>query len=47
MKRILKIFNEPYEISDSDKTNNEIQSLNGEIEFDNVSFRYGEIFPGY
>jgi len=45
MKRILKILNEPYEISDSDKTNNEIQSLNGEIEFDNVSFRYGENLP--
>jgi ATP-binding cassette subfamily B protein len=45
MKRILKILNEPYEISDSDKTKNEIQSLNGEIEFDNVSFRYGENLP--
>ena len=45
MKRILKILNEPYEISDSDKTKNEIQSLKGEIEFDNVSFRYGENLP--
>jgi ATP-binding cassette subfamily B protein len=45
MKRILKILNEPYEISDSDKTKNEIQLLNGEIEFDNVSFRYGDNLP--
>jgi ATP-binding cassette subfamily B protein len=45
MKRILKILNEPYEISDSDKTKNEIQSLKGEIEFADVSFRYGENLP--
>jgi ATP-binding cassette subfamily B protein len=45
MKRILKILNEPYEISDSSKTKNEIQLLNGEIEFDNVSFRYGDNLP--
>jgi ATP-binding cassette subfamily B protein len=45
MKRILKILHEPYEISDSSKTNNEIKSLNGEIEFVNVSFRYGENLP--
>jgi ATP-binding cassette subfamily B protein len=45
MKRILKILNEPIEISDTGKTNNEIKSLNGEIEFDNVSFRYGDNLP--
>jgi ATP-binding cassette subfamily B protein len=45
MKRILKILHEPYEISDSNKTNNEIKSLKGEIEFVNVSFRYGENLP--
>jgi len=45
MKRILKILNEPYEISDSNKTKNEIHSLKGEIEFANVSFRYGDNLP--
>ncbi|MCX7875018.1 MAG: ABC transporter ATP-binding protein/permease [Melioribacteraceae bacterium] len=45
MKRLLKIFNEPYEISDSEKTNYEIKSVNGEIEFKNVKFRYKENLP--
>jgi len=42
MKRLLKIFNEPYEISNSEITDNNIDSIDGEIEFRNVSFRYLE-----
>jgi len=42
MKRLLKIFNEPYEISNSELTDNNINSIDGEIEFRNVSFRYLE-----
>ena len=45
MKRLLKIFNEPYEISDSSLTNNSINKIDGTIEFKNVTFRYGENYP--
>jgi len=45
MKRLNKIFAEPYEIHDSDKTNYSIKEIKGEIEFKNVSFRYGENLP--
>lgn len=45
MKRLLKIFNEPYEISESEKTNYNIKSIEGEIEFVNVKFRYSENLP--
>jgi len=45
MKRLLKIFNEPYEIQDSTETNYDIKKIDGEIEFKNVSFRYGENLP--
>lgn len=45
MKRLQKIFNEPYEISDTGITNNSIQSIEGEIEFENVSFRYRDDLP--
>lgn len=45
MKRLLKIFNEPYEVDDGEKTNKAIQSVKGEIEFENVSFRYAENLP--
>jgi len=45
MKRLMKIFNEPYEISENENTDNSINSLNGEIEFKNVSFRYNENLP--
>lgn len=45
MKRLLKIFNEPYEISDSDKTNSNIKTIDGEIEFRNVKFQYKENLP--
>lgn len=45
MKRLNKIFAEPYEIDDSDKTDFSIKELRGEIEFNNVSFRYSENLP--
>jgi len=45
MKRLMKIFNEPYEISENENTDNSINSLNGEIEFKNVCFRYNENLP--
>jgi len=44
MKRLLKILNEPYEISNED-TDNSIQEIKGDIEFKNVSFRYSENLP--
>jgi ATP-binding cassette, subfamily B, multidrug efflux pump len=45
MKRLNKIFNEYYEINDSEDTDGNITHLKGEIEFKNVSFRYGEHLP--
>jgi ATP-binding cassette, subfamily B, multidrug efflux pump len=45
MKRLNKIFAEPYEIRDNEITNNKITSIKGEIEFRNVSFRYDENLP--
>ncbi|MBE2279719.1 MAG: ABC transporter ATP-binding protein [Ignavibacteriaceae bacterium] len=42
MKRLNKIFSEPFEISDSDSTDHSITTLNGDIEFRNASFKYGE-----
>jgi len=45
MKRINKIFSEPYEIDDSEITNNSIKELKAEIEFKNVSFRYASHLP--
>ncbi len=45
MKRLNKIFNEPYEIDDSELTNNSINEIKGEVEFKNVSFRYSESLP--
>lgn len=45
MKRLMKIFNEPYEIDDSAKTDNNITDIKGEIEFKNVSFRYSSLLP--
>ena len=44
MKRLLKILNEPIEISD-EETNPEIIDITGTVEFKNVSFRYGENLP--
>ncbi|MEG8989336.1 ABC transporter ATP-binding protein [Ignavibacteria bacterium 4148-Me] len=45
MKRLMKFFNEPHEISDGPNTNYNIKSIKGEIEFKNVSFRYNEYLP--
>ncbi|MEJ5351651.1 MAG: ABC transporter ATP-binding protein [Melioribacteraceae bacterium] len=45
MKRLMRFFNEPYEISDGPKTNYNIKTIKGEIEFKNVSFRYNEYLP--
>ncbi len=45
MKRLNKIFAEPYEIDDSNITDFSIKELQGEIEFKNVSFRYSENLP--
>jgi ATP-binding cassette subfamily B multidrug efflux pump len=42
MKRLNKILNEPYEINDSDLTDNSIKELKGEIEFKDVYFKYSE-----
>ncbi len=44
MKRLLKILNEPIEISDENADVN-IKEINGDIEFKNVSFRFGEQLP--
>ncbi len=45
MKRLNKIFAEPYEIKDSKDTDFSIKQIKGKIEFRNVSFRYGENLP--
>jgi ATP-binding cassette subfamily B multidrug efflux pump len=45
MKRLNKIFNEPYEIDDSSITDISIKDLKGQIEFNNVSFKYSESLP--
>jgi ATP-binding cassette subfamily B protein len=45
MKRLNKIFNEPYEIEDSSNTNYSVKELKGDIEFRKVSFKYGENHP--
>lgn len=45
MKRLNKIFSEPYEIEDNESTDSSITGIKGEIEFKNVSFRYGENHP--
>jgi len=45
MKRLNKIFHEPYEIMDTEETDENITRLDGEIEFRNVSFKYGEHLP--
>ena len=45
MKRLNKIFAEPYEISETEETDYSIKKINGKIEFRNVSFRYGENLP--
>lgn len=45
MKRLNKIFSEPYEITETEKTNYSIKEIKGNIEFRNVSFRYSEHSP--
>lgn len=45
MKRLNKIFKDPYEIIDPTETNFNKNSIEGEIEFKNVSFRYNENLP--
>ncbi len=45
MKRLNKIFHEPYEIEQNENTDTNILNLNGDIEFRNVSFKYGEHLP--
>lgn len=45
MKRLNKIFNEPYEIEDTDITDHSIKEIKGEVEFKNVSFRYQDNLP--
>ena len=45
MKRLNKIFREPYEIEDSTVSDYSIKELKGEIELKNVSFKYSESLP--
>ena len=45
MKRLNKMFDEPYEIDDSGITDHSIKEIKGEIEFKNVSFRYTQNHP--
>jgi ATP-binding cassette, subfamily B, multidrug efflux pump len=45
MKRLNKIFHEPFEIYDNEKTDFSLKEIKGEIEFKNVSFRYDENLP--
>jgi len=45
LKRLQNIYNEEIEIKDSNETDKSIQTVNGKIQFKNVSFRYNENFP--
>jgi ATP-binding cassette, subfamily B, multidrug efflux pump len=45
MKRLNKIFNEPYEIQNNVDTNYSITDIRGEIEFKNVFFKYNSNLP--
>lgn len=45
MKRLNKILSEPYEITETEKTNYSVKDIKGNIEFRNVSFRYNEHSP--
>ena len=45
MKRLNKIFSEPYEIQDSSTTHVSVSGLHGEIEFRNINFKYSESLP--
>lgn len=45
MRRLNKIFAEPFEIQDNEKTDYNLKNIKGGIEFRNVSFRYAENLP--
>jgi len=45
MKRLNKIYAEPFEITDSERTDYSIKNLEGDIDFKNVSFTYGKQLP--
>jgi ATP-binding cassette subfamily B protein len=45
MKRLNKIFAEPFEIQDDGNTDYDTRDIKGDIEFKNVSFRYGGNLP--
>lgn len=45
MKRLNKILSEPYEITETEKTNYSVKDIKGNIEFRNVSFCYNENSP--
>jgi ATP-binding cassette, subfamily B, multidrug efflux pump len=45
MKRLNKIFDEPYEIQDLSIGGTSVNELNGKIEFKNVSFKYSDSLP--
>lgn len=45
MKRIMKIFNEPADIIDTQETDFSIKRIDGSIQFENVSFRYSDSHP--
>lgn len=45
MDRLKKIWDEKFDIHDSDKTNQQIEEIHGDIEFKNVSYRYAPNLP--
>ncbi|PIW69797.1 MAG: ABC transporter ATP-binding protein [Ignavibacteriales bacterium CG12_big_fil_rev_8_21_14_0_65_30_8] len=45
MKRLNKIYSEPFEITDSENTDYSIKDLKGDIEFKDVTFKYGNNLP--
>lgn len=45
MKRLNSMLSEKYDISDNPDTDRSINDIQGEIEFRNVSFKYGENLP--
>ena len=45
MKRLNKIFHESYEIEDTEETDHNFSHIQGDIEFRDVSFKYGEHLP--
>lgn len=45
MKRVQSIFDEEKEITDTEKTDSAIQTLQGEIKLNELSFRYKEALP--